>query len=325
LFFILANLISWILWLPLILADQSNILESLRWLHPIGLLGPSFSALGVTYLYGKRTGLTEWVKSITNYRAHLVWYIIAIAGPFILLGSGIVIQLVVAPAIPITIDDINYNKEFPSLGIFYWFIAILYGFGEQVGWRGYALPKLEEKGMTSRKATFILGLFWFLWHVPLFGYSLSYGNMVENNGGGIYGLGISMSMILLTMIFASFLQTWIYNSSGRNIVVISLFHGFVDIVMMTRLGFSIAGSFVMMITMVAGVLALLFAGPDVKSNIFRKSDKRALAEGQPTPEKAAILMSKLGFPRSMYLWMGDRGWKKEAKEHIEIKKMYDQP
>jgi hypothetical protein len=51
----------------------------------------------------------------------------------------------------------------------------------------------------------------------------------------------------------------------------------------------------------------------------------ALARGEPIPEHAVVLMSKLGFPRLLYLWMGNRGWKQEAKKHISIEKMYNQP
>jgi multimeric flavodoxin WrbA len=51
----------------------------------------------------------------------------------------------------------------------------------------------------------------------------------------------------------------------------------------------------------------------------------ALSRGEPIPKEAVVLMSKLGFPRWLYIWMGNRGWKQEAKKHISIKSMYDQP
>ena len=51
----------------------------------------------------------------------------------------------------------------------------------------------------------------------------------------------------------------------------------------------------------------------------------ALAKGEPISEKAVSSMAKLGIPHFMYIWMGNRGWKKEAKQHIAIEKMYDQP
>ena len=51
----------------------------------------------------------------------------------------------------------------------------------------------------------------------------------------------------------------------------------------------------------------------------------SLAQGDAIPEKAVTLMSKLGIPRWMYIWMGNRGWKSEAKKLMDIKKMYNQP
>jgi hypothetical protein len=51
----------------------------------------------------------------------------------------------------------------------------------------------------------------------------------------------------------------------------------------------------------------------------------AVAKGEPIPEKAVSLMAKLGIPHWMYIWMGNRSWKKEAKQHIAIEKMCDQP
>jgi multimeric flavodoxin WrbA len=51
----------------------------------------------------------------------------------------------------------------------------------------------------------------------------------------------------------------------------------------------------------------------------------ALAQGDPIPEKAVALMSKLGIPRWLYIWVANRRWKRNAKRNIAVKKMYDQP
>jgi hypothetical protein len=51
----------------------------------------------------------------------------------------------------------------------------------------------------------------------------------------------------------------------------------------------------------------------------------SLAKGEPIPEKAVTLMSKLGIPRRLYTWMGNRGWKQEAKKHAAIKKINVKP
>ncbi len=51
----------------------------------------------------------------------------------------------------------------------------------------------------------------------------------------------------------------------------------------------------------------------------------ALSQGEVIPEKAVSLISKIGAPKWLYLWMGNRGWKQEAKQQIDTKKMYNKP
>ena len=51
----------------------------------------------------------------------------------------------------------------------------------------------------------------------------------------------------------------------------------------------------------------------------------ALSNGESVPEEAKVLMSKLGFPKWLYTWTGNQGWKKQAKEHMDPKEMYSQP
>jgi hypothetical protein len=51
----------------------------------------------------------------------------------------------------------------------------------------------------------------------------------------------------------------------------------------------------------------------------------SLAKGEAIPKQANVLISKIGIPKWMYVWMGNRGWKQEAKKHIETKKLYDKP
>jgi hypothetical protein len=51
----------------------------------------------------------------------------------------------------------------------------------------------------------------------------------------------------------------------------------------------------------------------------------ALAKGEPIPENAVVLMSKLGFPKWLYMWMGNRNWRSQAKKNNTIDKLYDQP
>ena len=51
----------------------------------------------------------------------------------------------------------------------------------------------------------------------------------------------------------------------------------------------------------------------------------SLVNGEDIPEKAVVLISKIGIPKWMYIWMGNRGWKQEAKQRIATKEMYYKP
>jgi hypothetical protein len=51
----------------------------------------------------------------------------------------------------------------------------------------------------------------------------------------------------------------------------------------------------------------------------------ALANGEPIPDSANVSMSKLGYPKVFYTWMGNRSWKQQAKKNISVKEMYNQP
>jgi len=51
----------------------------------------------------------------------------------------------------------------------------------------------------------------------------------------------------------------------------------------------------------------------------------ALVKGQSIPNEALLSMAKLPIPRSLYTWMGNRGWKQLAKPNLKVNQMYDQP
>ena len=51
----------------------------------------------------------------------------------------------------------------------------------------------------------------------------------------------------------------------------------------------------------------------------------ALVTGEAVPERAAALIAKIGMPRFFYIWMGNYGWKRQAKKSIDVKSMYSQP
>jgi len=52
---------------------------------------------------------------------------------------------------------------------------------------------------------------------------------------------------------------------------------------------------------------------------------QSLINGKGIPPEAVVLLSKLGIPKWLYIWMGNRGWKQQAKQNISTKEMYKKP
>jgi membrane protease YdiL (CAAX protease family) len=118
------------------------------------------------------------------------------------------------------INGLFKTKEFPQFNFltFFFYNLIFYGFGEEVGWRGFALPRFQNKfnGLTS---SLILATFWAVWHLPLFFYRQGFTSL---DIAGVFGWFFS----LLT---GSVLLTWLYNSSRGSILMCAVFHSTIDI------------------------------------------------------------------------------------------------
>jgi membrane protease YdiL (CAAX protease family) len=93
-----------------------------------------------------------------------------------------------------------------------WLTWILtFGLGEEVGWRGFALPRLQEE-RDARSATLVLGLLWAGWHTPTFfyNYELSVFSVVAFTVGILSGAAV---------------LTWLYNSTGGSVLAAIVWHG----------------------------------------------------------------------------------------------------
>ena len=89
--------------------------------------------------------------------------------------------------------------------------TLTFGLGEETGWRGFALPRLQKR-FSANKATWILGLLWAAWHTPTFFYN--------------YDLTL-MSVLAFTVgiLSGAVILTWLYNSTGGSLLAVIVWHG----------------------------------------------------------------------------------------------------
>jgi len=90
-------------------------------------------------------------------------------------------------------------------------IALISNPWEEVGWRGFALPRLQKRHMAFT-ATWIVGVLWALWHVPIFFW--------VDNPMSQYPFGLWF----ISTVAAAFVYTWLYNSAQGSVLVVTLYH-----------------------------------------------------------------------------------------------------
>lgn len=216
-YFILAYAISWAFMLPVALSTkgiiEANVPKSLYYLASFG---PGLSALIVTGLTEGRAGLRSLLSRLLKWRVALRYYAFAILAPVALFGVAVLANRVIAEVWPDLsllgqIDYVPYLGVPGVLGL--WLLT--YGLGEEVGWRGFALPHLQRT-RPAANAAILLGLLWAGWHLPAFFFRDTYVDM------GLPGF----VMFAVSIAFASVVLAWLYNSTGGSLLLVILFHIF---------------------------------------------------------------------------------------------------
>lgn len=215
----LAYLISWTVWLPLYghIFDLQG-LPVLPFHHGIGALGPLLAAVVTTSIYGKKGAVKELAKNCFKARP-LIYPAIALLSPFVIAVMAMLAGYLINGS-AIEMRGLLHNKEFPafSLPVFIIYNIAFFGFGEEVGWRGFALPRLQGK-MNALSASLLLTAFWAVWHWPLFFYRPGYTHM---DMAGIAGW-------VMSLVTGSVLLSWLYNSTRGSILICAVFHACIDI------------------------------------------------------------------------------------------------
>lgn len=126
----------------------------------IGVFGPFFSAFMLTWRSQGKAGALELWKSGWRFKIGYKWLLIGLllfpALWFISLNLG---------GAGVSFEAFTNPLKLLGLTVFMWFLGG--PFGEEFGWRGYALPRLL-KNYSAMNASVILGIFWVCWHLPLF-------------------------------------------------------------------------------------------------------------------------------------------------------------
>jgi membrane protease YdiL (CAAX protease family) len=209
---------TWLVWLPFVLSE-----DGAGWLpyrSPIGddltlyisSFGPTLAAFIMTGTTEGRAGIRRWLRKIVLWRVGLRWYVFALVGlPAILMLGTIVVPGNLASFTPM--DPVSALIDYLPFLVY---PALLVGgpLGEEPGWRGFALPRLQ-RSYGPLVGTLILGPLWAFWHVP-----------VWLTAWRLAGMQNVYNVVLFVLFISTwtFVYTWVFNNTRGSVLMAVLVH-----------------------------------------------------------------------------------------------------
>jgi membrane protease YdiL (CAAX protease family) len=131
-------------------------------LLPLFIYATALGGLLVTAVTEGRAGVRAWASRIVRWRVGLLWYVAALSiGPMIRLAAfGLNVALGAPGPQP------GAWAGLAEVPFEFLFIFLTIALGEELGFRGYALPKLLER-YSPLTAALISGVMRVIWHIPL--------------------------------------------------------------------------------------------------------------------------------------------------------------
>ena len=177
----------------------------------LGLFGPLIGAVVVCWCLEGSEGLAGLWRRFALRRDHLKWLAVAVALPLFLLIPIWLLERTVATAPAFALAPISV------VGVLIAFLIV----GEEVGWRGFALPHLLQRWPALWSGVGV-GVVWALWHLPNFFLP------------GYPHRGLPFPAFFLMVVSYSVLFTWLYAKTQGSLFVAVVFHAALNL-------FSVAG------------------------------------------------------------------------------------
>jgi membrane protease YdiL (CAAX protease family) len=272
-FFVLTYVLTWAIECPLVFLTDSVTATQGLVLVILASNVPSVVAIVLTAIVFGRGPLRKLLGRLLIWRTNPLWYLVVILGPVVLTGGVVLLNaLMGGPAL---------SLGMPLLGVLSMLaFSIVPGsaLGEEIGWRGYALPRLQSR-MSALGASLIIGPIWALWHLPLW---------LTGTPGRTPTL---YAAFVISVIALSVILTWVYNSTGGSLLMVVLLHATYNLPITLSID-ELGGRATMPVllyfglTVVAAIVVVIVAGPAHLSHKHRKEEEQAAEPGVAMPSGA---------------------------------------
>jgi len=213
LYFVLALGWSWLFWIPLAIFGTDISKAPGKIWFGVGIFGPSVAAIVLTYVLGDEQARHDfWDRVVSYTRITPAWYVIILLFAPLYSLLAIITGLMLHGALPLLDTPVRYITN-PLTIITFALLTLIYGpLPEELGWRGYALDRLQRNHGALLSST-ILGVVWSVWHLPMF---FLHGSIMSD----VFPLRSTLFWVTMGpgLIASAIIMTWIYNNTQRSIL-----------------------------------------------------------------------------------------------------------
>jgi uncharacterized protein len=176
------------------------------------LASPSLLGLLMILWLQGLPGIHSVLHKLIFWAAGRAWPMLAVCVLLPLACLPLAVVLLAASGAPVpSLSRISLSAYFYAAFIGKGFLGP--GMYEEIGWRGFALPRLQRR-YSALVSSVIIGIVWGLWHFPMFVYQCPF--------------PWALALFVVQAIVYSVIFTWAYNTTGGNLLAMILLHGAIN-------------------------------------------------------------------------------------------------
>jgi hypothetical protein len=182
----------------------------------LGALSSSVAGIILAAIEGRKGGVRELLGRALIWRVGIGWWIVALFAFLpLIVGALYLRSLLGGPAV-----DWSGLGPITSIPQLLLILVIFAGFGEEFGWRGFAMPRLQARN-SALGSTLIISIFWALWHIPKF-FVAGESQYIWMQEAGFVSPFLGYSIFIFGW---SIIYTWVFNNTRGSVLLAAVVHG----------------------------------------------------------------------------------------------------